>query len=255
MTSERRHYARRALLAAAWLFACCVAGVAGAAQFSLNQTRIHLRGGHPVETLVLTNQEQQAVSFEVEVKSWRQDANGTWQLTPSDELVVHPLILTIPAGGQARLRVGTLSPTVQAEQAYRVELQQLADTVQNDSVQIRMLTRISVPVFVQPTAAKPQPALAVAALGADTAQLVVRNAGNGYLAPQDAKVRVLDSQGRALHEERLAIGYALAGAALPVAVKLPTGICAHASRIELASDKSLPPLEASIAPSVRQCGR
>ncbi|HEV8694389.1 MAG TPA: fimbria/pilus periplasmic chaperone [Lysobacter sp.] len=255
MSSGRRHHARRVLLAAAWLVLSCAAGVAGAAQFSLNQTRVHLNGGHAVETLVLANDEGQPVNFEIEVKRWRQDADGHWELTPTDALVVHPLILSVPAGGQARVRVGTLSPSVGAEEAYRIELQQLPDAVQSETVHIKMLTRLSVPVFVQPSSAKPQPTLAVTAVDATAVQLIVHNDGTGYLAPQDAKLRVLDAEGRAVHEDRLAIGYVLAGAQLKVAVKMPAGVCARANRIELTLDKPLPPLEASIAASVRQCGR
>jgi fimbrial chaperone protein len=254
MNSRRRQHARRVLLAAAWLVMSCAAGVAGAAQFSLNQTRVHLQSGHAVETLVLANDEPQAVNFEVEVKRWRQDADGHWQLTPTDALVVHPLILSVPAGGQARLRIGTLSPSVTAEEAYRVELQQLPDAVESEAVHIRMLTRLSLPVFVQPSTAKPQPTLAVTAVAATAAQLVVHNDGTGYLAPQDAKLRVLDAQDHVVHEERLPIGYVLAGAQLRVVVKMPASGCARADHVELTLDKPLPPLEASIAASVRQCG-
>lgn len=255
MNSRRRQFARRVLLVAAWLALGCAVGVAGAAQFSLNQTRVHLHNGHAVETLVLTNAEQQTVNFEVAVKRWRQDADGRWQLTPTDALVVHPLILSMPAGAQARLRIGTLSPSVAAEEAYRVELQQLPDAARSEAVQVKMLTRLSVPVFVQPPAAKPQPVLAVTTVNATAAQLVVRNEGSGYLAPQDAKLRVVDAHGRSVHEDRLPIGYVLPGGQLRFVVKLPVGACARAHRIELTLDKPLPPLEASLAASMRQCGR
>jgi len=246
---------RRVLFATAWLVMSCAVGVAGAAQFSLNQTRVHLQAGHAVETLVLTNEEAHAVNFEVDVKRWRQQADGRWEFAPTDVLVVHPLILSVPAGGQARLRVGTLTPSVSAEEAYRVELQQLPEASRSQAIQVQMLTRLSVPVFVQPLAAKPEPLLSVATVNAQSIQFDLRNKGTGYLAPRDTKFRVFDVQGRPLHEERLAIGYVLSGAQLRVAAKVPAGICTRAHRIELIFDKPLPPLEASIAASVRQCGR
>jgi fimbrial chaperone protein len=232
-----------------------MAGLASAAQFGLNQTRLHLSRGHAVETLVLTNQEDQAVSFEVEVKRWRQDEQGRWQLAPSDALLVHPLILTIPAGQQARLRVGSLSPNVAQEEAYRVELQQLPGAVAADTVQIRMLTRLSVPVFLQPPAAKAAPALDVRGIADRSLQLTVRNTGTAYLAPHDTTLRVFDAQGRSLHEGKLTVGYTLAGAQLHVATALPAGACARAARVELTLDKALPPLDAPIADSVRRCSR
>lgn len=253
MKPQRRH-ARRALLAGAWLALCCAPGAVGAAQFSLNQTRVHLDARHPVETLVLTNQEARAVSFEVETRRWRQAPGGAWELEPSDDLLVHPLILTLPAGGQARLRIGSLSPAVAAEQAYRVELQQLPDAARGDGVEIRMLTRLSVPVFLQPSGAQPRARLEVAGLDGDGLRFDIANAGSAYLAPQPARLRVLDAQGRALHEAPLTVGYALAGARLAVTAAVPAAACARARRIELVLEEPTPPLDAPIADSVRRCG-
>lgn len=253
MKSQRR-LARRALLAGAWLGLCCATAVVGAAQFSLNQTRVHLDARHPVETLVLTNQETRPVSFEVETKRWRQDADGAWQLVPSDALLVHPLILTIPAGGQARLRIGTLAPAVAAEEAYRVELQQLPDAARSEGVEIKMLTRISVPVFLQPRDAQAKAALGATGIDPRGVRFVLANDGTGYFAPQEARLRLKDAHGRPLYEERIALAYALAGARLPVTAAVPAHACTRARRLELILDEASPPLDAPIADSDRRCG-
>lgn len=259
MHCDRAPKARRLLAAALLLLGGLAGSAAHAAQFSLNQTRVHLRAGHAVETLVLTNQEAQAVSFEVEVKRWRQDDQGAWQLVPSDALLVHPLILTVPAGQQARLRIGTLSPGVVDEEAYRVELQQLPGPAAEQAVQIQMLTRLSIPVFLQPPAAKAEPALDVAAIDGDSAQLTLRNTGSAYLAPRDAVLRVLDADGQRVHEHKLAVGYTLAGAQLRLSVPLPANVCTRAHRVELSLGQAvppeIPPLEAPVADSARRCGR
>ena len=57
MHRDRGPRARRLLAAALFLLGGLAGTAAHAAQFSLNQTRVHLRAGHAVETLVLTNQE------------------------------------------------------------------------------------------------------------------------------------------------------------------------------------------------------
>jgi fimbrial chaperone protein len=177
---------------------------------------------------------------------------------PTDALLVHPLILTVPAGQQARLRIGTLSPGVVDEEAYRVELQQLPGPAAEQAVQIQMLTRLSIPVFLQPQAAKAEPALAVAGIDA-TAQLILRNTGSAYLPPHDAVLRIFDADGQRLHEHKLAVGYTLAGAQLRLSVPLPASACARAHRVELtlgqAAPLEIPPLEAPVADSARRCGR
>lgn len=259
MHRDRGPKARRLLAAALLLLGGLAGSAAHAAQFSLNQTRVHLHAGHAVETLVLTNQEAQAVSFEVEVKRWRQDDQGAWQLVPSDALLVHPLILTVPAGEQARLRIGTLSPGVVDEEAYRVELQQLPGPAAEQAVQVQMLTRLSIPVFLQPPAAKAAPALEVVAIDGDSAQLALRNTGSAYLAPHDAVLRVFDAGGQRLHEARLAVGYTLAGARLRLDAPLPASVCPRAQRVELTLGQATPqesaPLQAPVADSARRCAR
>jgi fimbrial chaperone protein len=240
------------LLAVAGLLAGA-AGLASAARFSVNLTRVHLGKSHPVETVALGNEEAQPLNFEVQVKRWTQGADGAWSLAPSDGLVVHPLIVTVPVGGKARVRVGTLAPTTDVEQAYRVELQQLPDpNATADAMQVRMLTRISLPVFVEPPGAESRLALAPSSASADRLGLVLRNEGQAYAPPGEASVRVFDDQGRVLHQGKLTISYVLAGAQLPIATAWPAGACARAAQVELATAEGAA-LRTVIPAGLRRC--
>ncbi len=236
-----------------------IAGGAIAAEFSLNPTRVHLDRSRAIETLVLGNADQRPLSFEASVKRWRMASDGSWQLEPSDEVVVHPLVFTVQPGEQARLRVGTLDPGGSAERAFRIELQQLPSGG-GDGVQVEVLTRLSVPVFVQPPtqAAATGTAgagLAAATLGADGLQLTVANAGAHYLPPQEARLRLLDAGGSTLRELPVTVGYVLAGARLPLpAQAVPAGACARAARVELELPESGATLATALPASPRACG-
>lgn len=205
-----------------------------AAQFTLNPTRVHLDRDRASETLTLGNMEDRDISFEVEVKRWRQQADGSWQLTADDGLVVHPLVVTVPAGGKARFRVGTLSPVVAEEEAFRVELLQLPDPRPAQGAAVELLTKMSIPVFVQPQGGAVRIELRQPRLARDAVRVDLANIGDRYLAPQDSRLRLLDAQGRIVREESLATGYVLPGAALPLARPLNAGECARIDRIELA---------------------
>ena len=228
-----------------------LAGLAPAAQFGLSMTRIHLGPKRSVETVTLSNQEATPLAFEVHVKRWRQDADGKWQLVPDDGLVVHPLILRIDAGGDGKVRIGTLSPTVTAEAAYRIELNEIPDRTQQVSG-VRMLANISVPVFVQPDGAAPRLALAVADVGAHEAKIELRNTGTGYSEPGDASLRVLDANGNAVHEARMTTNYVLAGAKIPLLASIPAGACSRAASVELKVGDAAP-LVAPVSPETRRC--
>jgi fimbrial chaperone protein len=244
----------RAASMAALALTFCIAGLASAAQFSIGITRIHLDASNPVETVGLTNQEAREVTFEVHVKRWRQNADGTWDLADTDALIVHPLIVRLPKEGMARVRVGSLSPSVSAEEAYRIELNELPDRTPAAAGQVRMLTNVSVPVFVEPANAKPALAMSVASVEAKGIDLALKNAGTAYAAPGQATLRILDAKGRKLGESQVTTVYVLAGAQAHLRAELPASTCADAARVELAIGDAAP-LLASIAPDVRRCAR
>lgn len=228
------------------------AGLASAAQFALSLTRIHLGASHPVETVTMRNPGATPLAFEVQVKRWTQGADGAWALVPDDGLVVHPLILRVAPGAEGRLRIGSLSPTVAKETAYRLELAELPDRARQKAGAVRMLARVSVPVFVQPAKATPTVALSVIGVDANGAHLVLRNTGTAYAAPGEATLRILDAAGKSLHESPVTTNYVLAGAQWPFDAKLSANACARAATIELRHDAA-PPLVAKIDPGSRRC--
>lgn len=232
------HRARRVAFACAsglWLLVAL--GTAAAASFNINPTRVELSRERAAETITISNPSNDAVAFEVAAKRWMQKEDGSWLLEPSDDLVVHPLIIQIPSNASVRLRVGALSANVGTEQAYRLELQQLPEATPASGAQILMLTRISLPVFLHAR----QPRREVVLEGAGVAECVVRarlrNSGTTYIAPQEATLRLLDVEGMPLLEESITTGYVLAGAALPVSRPVPTAVCARVRKVELQFDE------------------
>jgi fimbrial chaperone protein len=249
MTAFRMR-ARVAALAALCTLACLAPAVA--AQFSISITRVHLGAKQPIETLVLSNQEARDIAFEVHAKRWTQKADGTWDLVPTQDIVVTPIIVKLPADGDARVRVATLSPNVANEQAYRLELQELPDSPNAPAGEVRMLTMVSLPVFVEPAKATPKLELAVDAIDARHASLVLHNAGNAYAPPDNAVVRVLDQGGRTLHEGKLDTNYVLAGARLPLQADVPAAACARAATVVLTIGKDAP-ITAAVPAGQRRC--
>ncbi len=242
-----RTRARAAALAALVPLAC-FGGVAVAAQFRISNVRLHLGAANPVDTIVLTSEDANDVTFEVRVLRWTQGADGKWEQVPTQDLIVHPLILKMPAKGEARLRVGSIAPTVTAEHAYRVEIQELpGPRAQTASGQVRMLTKMSLPVFVEPPAAKSNPTIAV-----DASSLVLGNTGTAYLAPTAGTLTLRDAKGRTLHTLKMDTNYVLPGAHLPFKPALPASACAHAASVELALPDSKP-IVARVSPGSWRC--
>jgi fimbrial chaperone protein len=239
-------------------FACLLLGLAcgaaSAAEVSLNPIRVLLDPARPIDTLVLSSNGDVPVSFEARALRWTLRTDGSWEQQPDDALLVQPLILTVPAGGTARLRVGVLDPAdAMPGRAWRIELQELPGESAANGTTITLLTRLSLPVFVQGRGAAPAPALGAVRMDGGGVALRVDNAGPGFLAPQQATLRVLDARGRPLHEAPLAVGYVLAGAGLPLSAPLPAEACRRGASLALELREPQRVLSARL-PAARQCG-
>jgi fimbrial chaperone protein len=209
---------------------------AWAAEFELSPTRVQLDARHLVDTVQVGNSGASPLSFEVTVARWRMGADGTWQLEPSDDLVVHPLLLEIAPGSKARLRVGLLvPPTDPGEAAYRIELhEQPSAGAGTAGSGVRMLTKISLPVFVSGgDAGKPAPILQAARWQGDALAFSLRNEGAAFLPPQALSLQLLAADGSVLQRQQLQGNYVLAGASLPLRVHAATALCPRAAQLAL----------------------
>jgi fimbrial chaperone protein len=240
------HLMRLVLLLAPLLLLPSLA--AHAAEFQLSPTRVQLAPRHLVDTVVVGNSGATPLRFEVSVKRWHMAADGSWQLVPSDDLIVHPLLLEIPAGEKARLRVGQLEPSQDPEEAaYRIELDE-QEVGRRQSNSVRMLTRISLPVFVRGDAQgapSPSPSLQAPQWHGGALAFAMHNAGGSFLPPQTLDVQVRAADGTVLAAQALQDNYVLAGATLPLRMRMTPAACARASELrvhleETGSDLRLP---------------
>ncbi len=248
----------RAHLAKVMLIALSVGGLAWtgetrAAQFTLAPTRVHLAAGQVAQTLVLGNEDARDVSFELTFEHWRMDAAGQWVLEPSDDLIVHPQIVTVPARSKAVIRVGTLRTQLIAEEAYRIQMQELPGERDVQGAAVAMLTRISVPVFVQVAKPSLQLGLDQAQLSRDALSLRLSNAGSRYLSPEDARLIVRDAAGKVLHEDSVGVPYLLVGAHIVLSRPLSQAVCRKADSLDLVFPEAGLTQTLSLSGSARTC--
>jgi fimbrial chaperone protein len=205
-----------------------------AAEFQLSPTRVQLDPKHLVDTVVVGNSGATPLRFEVSVKRWRMAADGSWLLAPSDDLIVHPLLLDIAPGSRARLRVGQLVPSQDpAEAGYRIELdEQAIGPRQSNSV--RMLTKISLPVFVEGGGdGAPGASLLSPQWHGDALAFALHNGGERYLPPQALDVQLRAANGTVLSRQSLQGNYVLADATLPLRMHLGRALCERASELHV----------------------
>lgn len=238
----------------------CVAMAMGSVQasgFDISPTRAVLGPATKVQTLYLRNPGDAAVGFEVTIKRWQMDAAGEWKLTdlsgPSP-LVVHPLSFQVAPGKTQLLRVGLARPVEGPEQAYRLLVRQLPSVrVADAKPTLGVLTQLSLPVFISDGTAKPQPSLQVGAIKQGRWSYVLRSGDHGHLDPAKVSLRLFDAAGKQLSTQDIVHSYVLAGASLPVAVKLDPNACTNAVRFEIVAASPLASHQGALPPGPRSC--
>lgn len=156
--------------------------LSGAGSFAVNPVRVSLSAERLVDALSVSNQGKQNAVLQVETTAWTQ-REGQDVYTATNELLVNPPIFTVPAGGTQIIRVGlrrAVDP--QREQAYRVFFQEVPPPPDPTFKGLRVVLRIGVPVFVEPSIqSTPILKWQVRPAAASTVKILATNTGNAHV--------------------------------------------------------------------------
>jgi fimbrial chaperone protein len=139
-------------------------------------------------------------------------------------LLFFPSLFEIPAGQTRRIRVASTVRPGPVERSYRLILTEFPGGATPGTVQV--LSRLSIPVFVQPKDPKSAPSVQAQVQGG---QLVIRiaNTGNAYLRAQLVRVVARSKGGTVVFEHSFAGWYVLAKGERLYSVDVPAEACAE----------------------------
>ena len=176
---KNRHRIGQALCGLAFLF--LHAALAQAGSFSVNPVRVTLSASQTVAAITVRNEGTEATVVQLETQSWTQ-RDGADVLTPTNDILATPPILTIPPGGTRIVRVGLRRPPeAQREITYRLFLREVPPP-QALAQALRVSLLISMPIFVMPSnATAPQVQWRAARTRDGQIRLEARNAGTAHI--------------------------------------------------------------------------
>ena len=210
--------ARAALIA---LFLTASSARAG----GLNVTPIQLRLSPQTTKAMLTlrNDGPETVRYQVSATSWNQTSRGELQLAPTSEVLFFPALFTLKPGEERNVRVGVGTPFGLVEKTYRVFVEELPPTERpaQPSSEVRVLTRVGVPVFLQPLRAVERRSIEGLEARGGRASFRVANQGTVHFREDAVKLRGVDAAGAVLFEREQRGWYVLAGGALDYDFELP----------------------------------
>jgi fimbrial chaperone protein len=148
---------RASACALAGLLSVCIAGNSLAGSFSISPVRVFLEPRERAAALTIVNGADTEVVLQADVLRWSQDGAGQDRLEPSDDLVVSPPILKVPARSRQVVRLARLvTPDPQRQLTYRLLLREITDTSRTPEpgAKLPIALVLSIPVFLNPPGAQ-----------------------------------------------------------------------------------------------------
>lgn len=211
------------------------AGTARASAFKVTPVRVQFNG--PSSTLLtIKNDSNEALRFQISAFAWSQDAKGGIQLGATDDVTFFPALLTLQPAEERKVRVATTATPTDVEKTYRIffeELPPLETPTERAGAQVRILTRMGIPIFVTPAKATAGAIVEKAKVQGGHVMFDVRNAGNMHFAVQSVKVKGVDAKGEALYDKQVEGWYVLPGSPRSYDLEIPAGVCSKLTNVSL----------------------
>jgi len=235
---------RLTLALAVTLVLGALGGVARASSLRVSPVGLELAGGQAAATITLRNDDTAPANVQIRVFRWTQ-ATGEDRLEPAEDLVVSPPIAALEASSERVVRIVRISAAPQAEESYRLIIDELPPPPGEASRRVRLLTRHSIPVFLGSGGhAAPRVAWRARVEG-DTVTLVGRNTGGRRLRISNARLAGADGAPLAVHPGLL--GYVLARSEMMW--RLPVMKPGDPRPARLLADTDNGPIDVQLSPS------
>jgi fimbrial chaperone protein len=222
----------RAIVLAAALACAC----AHAAEFTVTPVRIFMTARDRAVALTVTNDSTEEIVMQADLFSWKQKADGTDDLQPTEDLVLSPPILKVPPRSRQVVRLARVSPPPAGEeQTYRIIVREIpeARTPAQGQVGVQLSLAFSLPIFVTPPGAKRSLDCKLVRSAPDTVQATCQNTGTAYA--QIRNIEMSDGTGKSVAARETG-GYILPGITRSFELKSGQRIASGAFKLQVGYD-------------------
>jgi fimbrial chaperone protein len=179
-----------------------------ASSFSATPMNVEIHAPGSTSTVTIKNDGDQALTTQIRVFRWSQ-VNGVEKLEPTTDVVASPPMGNVAAKSEQVIRLVRVSKKlVDAEESYRVFVDEVPDLARRKSGQVGIAVRYSIPAFIiPPAAASSQVSWALERAG-DVTAIVATNTGGRRV--KVSALTLKDSAGKAVSFGEGLNGYVLA---------------------------------------------
>lgn len=225
--------AARALLLASVLALGVLSTDAAAGTFQISPTRLDLAARGKSAIFTLTNTGTMPVRLQAKGFAWDQSLTGEQVLSATQDLVVFPTLFTLGPGETRKVKVGiTVAPEAR-ERSYRLIVEELPAPARTEGTGLRVLTRMSMPIFQPPLRQVVAGVVSQVALRGGHLAIEVQNRGTVNVMLQAARATGKDASGAVVWRGEAAGWYLLAGGARAFDLEVPAEKVAKISSVEV----------------------
>ena len=224
--------------------------------FNVSPLKILLSGKSSSALLEITNQSDEPLRLQLSVSSWDQSPAGEMVLEATEDIVLFPSLITVEAGEKRKVRLGTVGPRSISEKSYRIIVEELPPLKLNpsDGSQIRVLTRMTIPVFLEPVKAVSSGQITDLTMQHETVFFEIRNTGNTHFSAQHIQLVGVGTDGQPITTRDIEGWYILAGGSRRYQARLSAEDCRSLKTITVEAQTDAGPLTAHADVQVEGCG-
>lgn len=235
------------------------AGSAHASAFNVKPTQLHLSPKVSSTLLNLRNESAETLRFQLSVFVWSQTDKGEMELTPTQDIVFFPSLLTLAPGEERKIRVGSAVPGGPVEKTYRIFVEELPPAVRareaaKPNSEVKVLTRMGIPIFIQPEHPTAAGRIEPGTLRSEKLAFAVKNTGNVHFQVRQARVKGLGPARENLFERTVPGWYVLAGGSRVFEVQAPKNVCAKTKALAFEVETEQATLQSQLDTRTGICG-
>lgn len=244
----------QATLLLAALSAAATAVPVHASQIAVQPIQVHLSKSTHSAVLTISNESAEPARVQATAFAWSQRPDGTMALTPTDDVIFFPQLLTIASGEKRSLRIATTASVGSSEKTYRIfveELPSLQSQLQPGSATLMVRTKLGIPIFLDPVDPVAKPAIVSASLHNGNLAFVLGNEGTQHFVITGGDVTGVAQNNAAIFRQPLTGWYVLAGGRRTFSI--PLRDCSKLTKVDVRIETSVGSVTKRIVPENGEC--
>ncbi len=209
-------------------------------------------------SVTVRNPSNDPLRLQIGIARWSPTPSDPYALTPANDVIVFPQLVTIPMFGRQEIRVAVLGAPPPAERAYRIVVTPLPSLNSASaasgrlSAALELQARFTFPVFVEPALAQTRGTITQLHVAHGVLAIRIQNDGNVHLGGGPLTIVARGADGRTIASQEARGWSVLAAHTTTVSVK--PNRCAGVRSLTVSAPASMNVRERTVEVSSRDCG-